>query len=98
MNTATNVNGAVTTNSYAGSSCGNSFPTSISEPLSMSRSFAWNCTGGVLTSLTDENGKVTSTAYTDPNFWPPASATDPTSPTLNFTYNRHTSSKAAPNF
>ena len=61
--TATDSNGAVTTYSYAGSSCGNAFPTSVTEPLSMSRSFAWNCTGGVMTQLTDENSESTSTTY-----------------------------------
>jgi RHS repeat-associated protein len=77
INAATDVNGAVTTNSYSGASCGNSFPTSVSEPLSMSRSMTWNCTGGVQTSITDENGKTVTTAYsTDAYFWRPNSVTD----------------------
>jgi RHS repeat-associated protein len=75
--TATDINGAVTTNSYGGSSCGNSFPTSVSEPLSLSRSMTWNCTGGVQTSVTDENGKTVTTAYnTDAYFWRPNAITD----------------------
>jgi RHS repeat-associated protein len=72
---------------YTVTSCGNSFVTSIAEPLSLSRSMAWNCTGGVLTSVTDENSKVSSTLYTGTNpctgngpdaaFWRPFASTDP---------------------
>jgi RHS repeat-associated protein len=98
MNTSTDVNGAVTTFNYSSASCGNSFPTSINEPLNMTRSMAWNCTGGALTQLTDENGKTTATTYNDPHFWRPASATDPTNATVNFTYNGQTSAEASLNF
>jgi RHS repeat-associated protein len=75
--TATDSNGAVLTYSYAGSSCYNAFPTKVTEPLSMSRSFAWNCNGGVMTTLTDENSQATTTAYNDPYFWRPASQSFP---------------------
>ena len=92
--TATDVNGAVTTFSYSGTSCGNTFPTSVSEPLSLSRHFAWNCSGGVQTSITDENSKVTSTAYTDPYFWRPSSTTDATNATTNITYPTSTTSES----
>ena len=69
---ATDVNSAVTTYTYgSGTSCGNSFATSVSEPLSLSRSMVWNCTGGVQTSVTDENGQPTTTAYNDLYFWRP---------------------------
>jgi len=98
LNTSTDVNGAVTTFNYSSGSCGNSFPTSINEPLSMTRSMAWNCNGGVQSSVTDENGKVTTTAWADPDFWRPASATDPTNATVNFTYNGQTSAEASLNF
>jgi YD repeat-containing protein len=37
---------------------------------------AWNCTGGVETSATDENSKAASTSYTDTQFWRPYSTTD----------------------
>ena len=87
VQTATDVNGAVTTYSYAGTSCGNAFPTSVSEPLSLSRSIAWNCTGGVQTSVTDENNQVTSTVYNDPDFWRPHSTTDATGAVTTITYN-----------
>jgi RHS repeat-associated protein len=86
MQTATDVNGAVTTNNYTTSSCAYAFPTSVTEPLSLSRSFAWNCNGGVLTHVTDENGNNTASAYTDPYFWRPSSTTDATNAQTNFTY------------
>lgn len=88
-NTATDANGAQTTYTYSSStaSCGNSFPTGISLPLPMSRSMAWNCTGGVLTSATDENGQVSYVNYTsDPYFWRPESAKDALLNVTYFTY------------
>jgi RHS repeat-associated protein len=86
VQTATDVNGAVTTNNYTTSSCAYSFPTSVNEPLSLSRSFVWNCNGGVLTQVTDENSNNTFTAYTDAYFWRPSSQTDATGAQTNFTY------------
>jgi len=89
VQTATDINGAQTTYNYpdATSTCGNAFPVSLNEPPNLSRSMAWNCFGGVETSLTDENSKVTSLSYTtDPNFWRPESTTDPTGATTTFTY------------
>ena len=84
---ATDVNGAQTTYTYGSSSCGNSFPTSVTEPLSLTRSMAWNCTGGVETSVTDENGKTTSATYTsDADFWRPNETTDQESNVTNRTY------------
>lgn len=96
----TDVNGAQTTYNYANatSSCGNAFPTSVSEPLSLSKSMTWNCTGGVETSVTDENNDTVSTAYSDPGFWRPASITDQESNTTNLTYTSLTSVESALNF
>ncbi len=72
------VNGQWTTYTYG--QCGNSFVTNVSLPLSLSTSANWNCTGGVPTSATDENGKVTTTDFTfggaDP-FWRPKASSDP---------------------
>ncbi len=78
VNVFTDVNSAQYTVGYGGGSCINSFPTSVSEPLSsMSQSFTWNCTGGVKTSATDESGNQVSFGYTsDPYFWRPNSVTD----------------------
>ena len=89
--TATDSNSGATTYSYAGSSCGNSFPTSVSEPLSMSRSFAWVCAGGVMTTLTDENTQPTTTTYTDSYFWRPASQSYPDGGLTSWTYTNPTS-------
>lgn len=86
VNVATDVNSATTTYSYAGTSCGNAFPTSVSEPLGLSKSFTWNCAGGVLTQVADENSQNTTTSYTDQYFWRPASVTDPTSAVTNYSY------------
>ena len=86
VSVATDVNTAQTTYTYGSGSCGNSFPTSVAEPLSLSKSMTWNCTGGVETSVTDENGKTSSVAYTDPDFWRPNSTTDQASNTTNITY------------
>jgi len=76
VQTATDVNGAPTTYNYGTGSCGNSFPTSISESPSLSRSITWNCIGGVVTSLTDENNHTTSYTYNDADFWRVNAATD----------------------
>jgi RHS repeat-associated protein len=84
LDVATDVNGAQTTYTYG--ACGNSFATSVSEPLSLSTSAVWNCTGGVETSVTDENGKSTTSTYTDSHFWRPASTADPTGATTTYCY------------
>jgi hypothetical protein len=54
LNTSKDVNGATTTYNYSSNTadCQMAFPTSVSAPLSISGSMTWNCTGGVLTSLT----------------------------------------------
>ena len=90
VQTATDVNNAQTTYTYG--ACGNSFPTTISEPLSMSRTFTWdtNCTGGVATSAKDENSNTTTITYSDPYFWRPASVSYPDGALLSFTYNSPT--------
>ena len=87
--TTTGANGAVTTFNYASgaTSCYNSFPTSVTEAIStLSTSSTWNCTGGVQLTSVDENAQTTTTAYTDPYFWRPASITDPTGATTSFCY------------
>jgi RHS repeat-associated protein len=64
----TDVNLAQTGYTYG--ACGNSFPTNISEPLGLSQSLAWNCTGGVETQDTDENGFANIYNYNqDRYFW-----------------------------
>jgi len=87
---ATDVNAAQTTYTYGSGSCGNSFPTSVAEPLGLSRSMTWNCTGGVQLTSTDENSQTTTISYTDPHFWRPASSTDPTNAVDSLTYTGQT--------
>ena len=87
VNVVTDTNDAQTTYHYNGAGgCDNAFPTSISEPLGFSKSMTWNCTGGVETSVTDENGQTVSTAYSDPYFWRFTSSTDQEGNQKNFTY------------
>jgi len=93
-NNSTDFNGGVTTYTYASgsASCYNSAATSVNEAVSgLSTSTVWNCTGGVSTSTTDENGKTTTTTYNDPYFWRPASNQDPSGATTNFCYGLMTS-------
>ena len=91
----TDTNGAVTTANYSSTgSCGNSFVTSLNLPLGLSRSSVWNCTGGVVTSATDENGQVASTTYNDPYYWRPAAIKDAQNNTTNMTYTGATSSES----
>jgi RHS repeat-associated protein len=78
-NTSQDVNGATTTYNYGTdntANCQMAFPTSISEPLNLSRSMTWKCNGGVQLTSVDENSQTTTTAYTDAYFWRPASVTD----------------------
>jgi RHS repeat-associated protein len=99
LKTTTDVNGAITTYNYDPSaSCGNSFPTSISLPLSLTRSMTWNCTGGVQLTATDENGKASTTAYTDPYFWRPASTADPSGAVTYMAYLSPTQTETYLNF
>jgi hypothetical protein len=94
----TDVNNATTTYNYsdATSTCGNSFPTSVTEPVSgLSQSMVWNCTGGVSTSVTDENGQTIATSYTDTQFWRPHSTTDQASNTTTLAYNGQTSTESS---
>ena len=90
--------GSITTYNYPDptSTCGNSFPASISLPISgLSTSTVWNCNGGVATSVTDANGNPSNATYTDPSFWRPASVQDPTGATTTFSYTPYSSSSQA---
>jgi len=86
--------------SNATATCGNTFPGSITEPLmSTSPVLTWDCNGGVMTTLKDENGQTSATLYTttgsplgspDPAYWRPFAAQDQTmfgtSSGTSFTY------------
>jgi RHS repeat-associated protein len=93
VSTSSTTPGAQTTYNYSftnNADCGNAFVTSITEPLSLSRSMTWDCNGGVMLSLTDENTKTSSTAYSGSNytnyFWRPYSTTDQAGNTTNYFY------------
>jgi len=99
VSTSSSSPGPSTTYGYGYGSCGNSFATSVNEPLSLSRSVVWNCTGGVATSATDENGRTVSANYsTDPDFWRPSSTTDQAGNATSMTYSGQTSSESALTF
>src|SRR5580692_2565676 len=84
VNVFTDVNNAQTTYHYDGS-CNSLLLTSVSEPLSLSRSMTWDCNGGVMKSSTDENSEPSTAAYTDP-LWRITSATNQGYPATNYTY------------
>lgn len=76
LSTSSSSPGPTTTYVYGSGSCGNSFVTQLNEPLNLSRSYIWNCTGGVQTQITDENGQAVKTTYSDSDFWRPANVYD----------------------
>jgi len=90
--TATDVNNNVATYTYAtGSpSCSGAFPTSVqlSNTITptLSRSMTWNCSGGVMTQLTDENGQPTNYTYNDAYYWRLTAVADPTNAVTNIAY------------
>ena len=76
INTITDPNSAVTTYNYSPTgSCGNSFVTSVSLPLSLSQASTWDCNGGVVTQITDANNQTGNYQYTD-LFWRTTQVTD----------------------
>lgn len=94
-NTTTDVNGTITTTTYgSGTSCGNSFPTSVTV-IGWTTNATWNCAGAVPMTVTDPNSALTTTAYTDPYFWRPASVTDPLNNVTSFGYYAQTDSWAS---
>lgn len=94
LQTSTDVNGGVTTYHYTSGapSCSNSFSTSVTEAVTtLSQSMTWNCVGGVQLTSVDENSQTTTTSYTDPYFWRPASVTDRTGAVTSYCYGLLTS-------
>jgi hypothetical protein len=81
---ATDVNGAVTTFTYG--TCGNSLLTNTQLPLGLTTSQTWNCSGGRVTTSTDENGKVSYTNYISDPLWRPNSEQDELGHVTSFTY------------
>jgi YD repeat-containing protein len=89
VNTATDVNGAVTTYKYGAGSCGNSFPTEIDLPLNLITYPTWdaNCARAVLVSLKDVNSNITTHTFGDANFWRATGASNPDGGSSTVTYN-----------
>ena len=82
---ATDVNAAVSTNTYG--ACNHSLLSQTAMPLGLSTSYQWNCTGGVVIQVTDPNSQNTYTNYTtDKYFWRPESAKDQMLNVTSFTY------------
>lgn len=93
----TTFNYSTVTQGNSTQSCGNSFVTSITEPLNLSQSSTWDCIGGVMTSSTNENGATANMFYTgttcvqngasaDPAFWRPFATEDPLGNCTTFIY------------
>jgi RHS repeat-associated protein len=97
-NVATDVNGAQTTYIYGTGSCGNSYPTQVNGPLSLSSSTTWNCTGGVAIQGQDANSQTVTTNYTDANFWRPASVDDQENNQSNINYIGQTAAETTLSF
>ena len=86
VQTATDVNGGQISYVYNSTGCPNSFPTAVNLPMTLSRSMTWNCAGGVMTELTDENGQPSSYTYNDLNYWRLTAITDQTGATTSLAY------------
>ncbi len=85
VNQSTDVNGAQTTTTAG--ACNDSLPTQVSMPLTLSVTYAWNCTGGVVKQVTDSNNQSTYSNYTtDRYFWRPESTKDQLGNLTSLTY------------
>lgn len=102
LESVTDINGAQATLNYgttygAAGSCSGAFPTTVTLPLSLTVSYAWdaNCTGGVMISSTDPNSQTTYTNYTADNFyWRPDSTKDAIGNVTSSSYSATTSESA----
>lgn len=68
VSVATDANTTTTTYNYSSSVCNSIIPTGVTikgTGVNLSRSMAWDCNGGVQTSLTDENKQITTTKFTN---------------------------------
>src|SRR5208337_3177782 len=93
VNVATDVNSTQTSYVYNSTGCANSLPTTVTVqlPTPLSRTMAWNCTGGVMTQSKDENGQPTNYTYNDANYWRPRAIEDPTTATTTLSYSTNPS-------
>ncbi len=86
-----NVSANVTTYGYGANSCGNSYPTTVTNPLWLEKTTVWDCNGGVAISITDQNSQPTLYKYGDPNYWRLTETDFPDGGQVNTTYNLGTS-------
>ena len=90
LGTITDPKSTVTTLTYNSSICNGAFPTSVYVPSdaggNLTTNYIYNCIGGVVSKVTDPNGGVLTTTYSDPYFWRPASTTDPLNNTTYYNY------------
>ena len=88
VQTATDVNGAQVSYTYAANNnCpADSFPSSVAEPLNLSRSMTWDCNGGVLASITNESNNTINYSYGDP-LWRMTEVSNPDGGVTTTTYN-----------
>jgi RHS repeat-associated protein len=94
VQTVSDANGGQTTYTYqdSTSTCGNAFPTGITEAIStLTQSYTWSCPGGVQLTSKDENRQTTTTTYSDAFFWRPASVSYPDGGQTIWAYNSPTS-------
>jgi RHS repeat-associated protein len=79
-----------TTYTYGTGSCGNAFPTKVTNAAGFNTLFTWDCNGGVMTGTTDANIQLTSYSWTDPNYWRLTQITYPDGGQKTATYNTAT--------
>lgn len=83
----TDVNGQITNYGYSSTGCADSLLTTVTPPItSLARSMVWSCTGGVITSATDENNQPTTVTYNDPDYWRATAVADAFPSTTNVSY------------
>ena len=91
VSTETDANGnPPTTYTYGTGSCGDAFPTQVTNAAGFNTLFSWDCNGGVMTGTTDPNNQQTSYGWTDPNYWRLTQITYPDLGHKTATYNTAT--------
>ena len=100
VDVATDVNGEQTTYTYgSGTSCGNSFPTSVngttggSVVTSLTTSATWNCVGGVQLTSTDVNGNFITYGYGSDPYWRVVSAVNNATGAVTYNYGYPTATR-----
>ena len=91
LSTAVDANGnPPTIYAYGTGSCGNAFPTKVTNAAGFNTLFTWDCNGGVMTGTTDANNQPTFYSWTDPKYWRLTQITYPDGGQKTATYNTAT--------